>query len=114
EIGQTRRADRLEATLGNRHACDRPSRDRLSNTLDLVPAKVAEAEQIAEQPTRGAGDHNRPRLAQRLEAGCYVGRVPDQSTFPQRTPATEVPDHHQTSRDANANRERFRGSRLQL
>src|SRR5262249_60753070 len=73
EIGQTRRADRLEATLGNRHACDRPSRDRLSNTLDLVPAKVAEAEKITQQPTRGGGDHNHPSLAQGLKAGCYGG-----------------------------------------
>src|ERR1700736_6351764 len=44
EIGQTGGADRLEAALGNRHALDRPCRDRLGNTFDLVPAEVAQTE----------------------------------------------------------------------
>src|SRR5215471_3542608 len=35
EIGQTRRVDRLEATLGGRHAFDHPRRDRRGNALDL-------------------------------------------------------------------------------
>jgi hypothetical protein len=38
EIGQTRRADRLEAALGIGYRLDRPRRDRLGNT---VPAEVA-------------------------------------------------------------------------
>ena len=33
--------------------------------------------------------------------------------LPQRILATEVADHHYTGRDANANRERFRGRRLE-
>src|SRR4051812_15199611 len=37
EIGQFRQADSLEAALGIRNALDRPSCDRLGNTLDLVP-----------------------------------------------------------------------------
>src|SRR5258705_9019070 len=37
EIGQTRRAGRLEAALGIGHGLHRPRRDRLRNTLDLVP-----------------------------------------------------------------------------
>ncbi|MFZ3242675.1 MAG: hypothetical protein WA796_13940 [Pseudolabrys sp.] len=36
EISQARRMDRLEATPGRRHAVNGPSRDRLSNTLDLM------------------------------------------------------------------------------
>ena len=52
EIGQTRRADRLEAALGIGHALRHPRRDRLGNTLDFVPAQVAQTEQIAEQPAR--------------------------------------------------------------
>jgi len=63
EIGQTRRADRLEAALGSRHPFDRPRRDRFGNTLDLMPAKVAQAEKIAEQPTSGGGENNRSRLS---------------------------------------------------
>src|SRR5262249_31999016 len=50
EIAQTRRADRLEAALRSRHAFDHPRRDRRGNALDLVPAEVAQTEQIAEQP----------------------------------------------------------------
>src|SRR6266481_1481876 len=51
EIGQTRQVDRLEAALGIGYALDRP-RDRLGNTLNLVPAEVTQMKQIAEQPTR--------------------------------------------------------------
>src|SRR5262249_52390290 len=49
EIPQPRRADRLEAALGSRHAFNHPCRDRLGNTLELVPAEVAQTEQISEQ-----------------------------------------------------------------
>src|SRR5262249_35474792 len=66
EIGQIRLADRLEAALGSRHALDRPRRDRLRNTPDLLPAEVAQTKQIAEQPARGGGDDDRPRLGQGL------------------------------------------------
>ena len=38
--------------------------------------------------------------------------VPDQSVLPQRALAAEVTDHHQTGRDADAHRERFRNERL--
>ena len=44
--------DRLEAALGIGHALRHPRRDRLGNTLDFVPAQVAQTEQIAEQPAR--------------------------------------------------------------
>src|SRR5262249_11124819 len=59
-------------------------------------------------------DDDRPRLGQGLKAGCKVRRVPDHGMLPQRTLAAEVADHHQTARDANANRERFRGVRFEL
>jgi hypothetical protein len=113
EIGQIHPADRFEATLRSRDAFDRPRRDRLGNALDLMPAKVAQAEKIAEQPTRGGGDHNRSRLGQGLKAGSKVRRVPDQSMLPQRTLAAGVADHHQAGRDANADCKRFRGARLE-
>src|SRR5215475_15623207 len=35
EIGQSRRADRLETAFGIGYAFDRPRRDRLGNPLDL-------------------------------------------------------------------------------
>src|SRR5262249_23908877 len=113
EIGQTRRADRLEAALGIGHALDRPGRDRLGNTLELVPAEVTQTKQIAEQAARGGGDDDRPGLGQGLEARRKVRRVPDHSVLPQRTLAAKVADHHHASRDANADRERFRGARLE-
>jgi hypothetical protein len=93
--------------------CDRPRRDRLGYPLDLVPTEVTQKKQIAEQPARGGGDDNRPWLGQGLKAGCKVRRVPDHSVLPQRTLAAEVADHHQAGRDANADRERFRGARLE-
>ena len=101
ESGQTLRMHRLEAALGSRHAFDRPRRDRLGNTLDLVPAKIAQAEKIAKQPTGGGGDHNRSGLGQGY-----------QRTLPQRAPATKATDHDQAGRDANPNRQRLRGTRL--
>jgi len=113
EIGQTRRAGRLEAALGIGYAFDRPRCDRLGNTLDLVPPKVAQTEQIPEQAARGGGDDDRPRLRQSLKARCKVRRVPDHGVLAQRTLAAEVADHHQTGRDADADRERFRGARLE-
>jgi hypothetical protein len=111
EIGQTRRADRLEAALGIGYALHRPRCDRLGNTLDLVAAEVTQTEQIAKQPTRRGGDDDRPGLGQGLKAGCKVRRLPHHSV--QRTLAAKVADHHHPGRDANANRERFPGARLE-
>jgi hypothetical protein len=78
-----------------------------------VPTEVTQAKQIAEQPTRGGGDDDRPGLGQGLKAGCKVRRLPDHSVLPQRTLAAKVADHHHASRDANANCERFGGARLE-
>ena len=89
------------------------TRRLLGNTLELVPAEVAQMEQIAEQPARGGSDDDRPGLGQGLKAGCKVRRLPDHSVLPQRTLAAEVADHHHAGRDANANRERFSGARLE-
>src|SRR5262245_56446271 len=105
-------ADRFEAALRSRQAFDRPCRDRFGNTLDLVAAEIAQMEQITEQPARGAGEDDRPRLGQCLNAGCKVRRIPDQSMLSQGTLSTEVANHHQTGRDANADRERYRSACL--
>ncbi len=113
DISQPRHADRLEAALGGRHALDRPRSDRLGNTLDLVLAEVAQTEEIAEQPARGGRDDDRLWLGQGQKAGCNVRRVPDHGVLPQRTLATEVADYHQARRDANADREWFRGACLE-
>src|SRR4029450_1883153 len=113
EIGQTGRADRLEATLGSRYAFDRPCRERLGNTLDLVPPEVAQTEQIAEQPARGGSEDDRPRLGQGLKVRCKVRRLPDHGALAQCTLAAQVADHYQPARDADANREQFPRARLQ-
>src|SRR5262249_16837095 len=60
EVGQFRHADCLEATLGVRNTLDRPRCDRLGKALDLVPAEVAQTEQIAEQSARRDRDDNSP------------------------------------------------------
>jgi len=113
EIAQTRCADRLEAALGIGHALDRPRRDRRGNTLDLVQTEVAQTEQIAEQPARGGANDDRPGLGQGLKAGRKVRRFSDHGVLAQRTLAAEVADYHQAARDADANRKRFRGARLE-
>src|SRR6516225_3714706 len=59
--------------------------------------------------SRGGSDDDRPGLGQGLKAGCKVRRLPDNSVLPQRT----LTDHHHAGRDANANRERFGGARLE-
>src|SRR5262245_53431871 len=84
EIGQLRHTDSLEAALGIRYAFDRPRRDRLGNTPDPVPAKIPQTEQVTEQPARGGGGDDRPRLGQGLEAGCNIWRVADYGVLPQR------------------------------
>jgi len=78
-----------------------------------VLAEVAQTEQIAEQPARGSGDDNRPRLGQGLKARCKVRRIPDHCVLAQRTLAVEVANHHQAGCDADAHRERFPGVRLE-
>src|SRR5262249_11265534 len=70
EIGQARRARCFEAALGIGYALDRPRCDWLGNTLDLMPAKIAQTEQITEQSARGGGDDDGPRHGQGLKAGC--------------------------------------------
>src|SRR5262249_60303913 len=110
---QPRHADRLETALGSRYALDRPRRDRLGNTLELMMAEVAQAEQIAEQPPRRGGDDDHPRLGQGLKAGRKIRRVSDYRVLPQRTLASGVADHHQAARDANAHGERFGRTRLE-
>src|SRR6476469_8225844 len=112
EISETPGADRLEAALGGRDTLDRPRCNRLGNALELVPAKIAQTEEVAEEPARGAGDDDRPGLGQALKAGCKVRSVPDHSALPERTLAAAVAYHHQTGCDANAHREGFLGARL--
>src|SRR5260370_41233105 len=106
EIGQTRQMDRLEAALGIGYALDGPRCDRLGNTLNLVSAEGTQMKQIAEQPTRGGRDDDRPGLGQRLKAGCQVRRLPDHSVLPQPTLAAKDADHHHPGREATTNSER--------
>src|SRR5262245_18228571 len=79
-----------------------------------MQAEVAQTEQVAEQPARGGGDDDRPRLGQSLKAGCKVRRVPGHSTLARRTLAAEIAVHYQAARDADTNRDRFPGARLAL
>ena len=105
--------DCLEAALGSRETLDRPRCNRRGNTLELVPAQIAQTEEMAEQPARGGSEDDRPGLGQGLKAGCKVRRVPDHGVLPQRTLAAKVADHHHAGRNANAYRERFLGARLE-
>src|SRR5215467_1466052 len=60
----------------------------------------------ARTKTMPSGDDDRPGLGQSLKAGREVRRLPDHSVLPQRT----LTDHHHAGRDADAYRERFRGT----
>src|SRR5262249_38165408 len=53
KMGNPCHPNRLKAALGIRYAFDHPRRDWLGDALYLVPAEIAQTEQIAEQPTRG-------------------------------------------------------------
>ena len=112
QISQTRRVDRFEAALGCRHAINRPCGDRFGNTLDFVKAKIAQEEQIAEQPARGSGDDDGPRFDQGLQTRRQAWCVTNDGMLSQRALAAEVADHNQTGGYANADRERLFRSRL--
>src|SRR5262249_57287910 len=94
EIGQLGQADRLETAFRIGYALDRPRRDRLGNTLDLVPPEVAQTEQIAEQPARGGGNDDRPGLGQGLKTGCKGRRLPDHSALAPVTRTAAVADQY--------------------
>src|SRR5262249_20950365 len=112
--GRSGNAHRLESAFGIGCALDRPCRDRLGDTLELVRAEVAQTEQITEQPAGGRGDDDRPGLGQSLKAGRKGPRLPDHSVLAQCTLAAKVADHYDAARDADANRERVPGARLEL
>src|SRR5262249_29644869 len=54
-----------------------------------------------------------PGSAKAWRRAAKFGGCPTTGASPKRPPAARVPDHHHAGRDANANRERFRGARLE-
>src|SRR5262245_9488407 len=104
--------DRLEAAPGSRHAVNRPSRDRLGNTLDCMEAKLAQAEKIAQQTTCGWRDNDFTGFGQGLKTRCKDRRITNHSVLSQRT-LTEPANDHETCGYANADRERLFRGRLQ-
>src|SRR4029450_2827057 len=64
-------------------------------------------------PSGRAAPSKSLELGQGLKAGCKVRRVSDHGVLAPRPRAAEVADQHHAARDADANRERFRGARLE-
>ena len=61
KISQTRQMAGFESAFRSRNGLHRKRCDRFRNALELVPAKIAEAEAIAKQPACGIGNHDRAR-----------------------------------------------------
>src|SRR5262245_40376759 len=81
-VSQTGHPDRFKAAFGSRQALDRPRGYRLGNALDFVLAKIAQPEQISEQPARRGCDDDRPRLSQIQKSSRNIRRVPDHRVLP--------------------------------
>src|SRR5262249_57342145 len=80
EIGQTRRADRLEAALGIGYALDRPPRDRLGN-----PAGRGRPDETERPAAAAWRRRRRPSRARPMPEGGPRGSA---SPRPRRAPAT--------------------------
>ena len=57
----------------------------IARRTKMAETKIAQAEQIAEQPACRSGDDDCPRLGQGLKARCKVRRVSDHGVLAQRT-----------------------------
>ena len=103
--------DCRKAALGGRHAINRPRGDRLGKTLELVRAKIAQKEPIADQPACGDGDHDRSRLRQGLNSGRKAWRIANHNILAQGAFTTH---HHQPLAMPMRTRERLLSGRLEL
>ena len=113
ESGQTRGMRPLETALQGDDALDRPRRDRLGKSLEVVSTEVAQAERIREQPARGAGDDDLSGLRQALQSRGEIRGIADERIVPQRAAAAEIAHDHEAARDADADRERLGGPGLE-
>ena len=113
ESVKARRMSPLEAALQSDDALDRPRRDRLGKSLQVVSTKVAQAERIREQPARGAGDDDLSGLRQGLKPRREIRGIADECIVPQRAAAAEIADDHEAARDADADRKRLCGPRFE-
>src|SRR6185312_11881092 len=113
EVGQVRGADRLETALRGRYAAHRPGCDRFSKAFGLVSAEIAQAEQIAEQATRGSCDDNLARLRQGLKPCGKAWRIANDGVLAQGAFSAAVTDHYQSGGNANAHGKRLTRRRVQ-
>src|SRR5208337_5244233 len=97
----------LEPALARRNAERLPSLDRLREALDRMPAEIAQAEPIAEQPARRRGHHDAARLRDALQTSSQIGRVADYGLFLRRALPHEIADHDEAGRDADPHGELF-------
>ena len=84
---------RFEPTLHRALAHDPQGADGLRQPLELDQAEVTVFEQIADQPARALGDHDRIRLGQRLQASGEVRGFADDAPFLGGALPNEITDH---------------------
>ena len=114
EGGESRRMRSLEPALALGDAERRPGLDRLGEPLDRVPAEIAQAKAIADQPARRRGDDDPARAPPSLAAARrdWACRRPQPAPAP--TPcADDIADDDEPRRDADPHGEFFARARLQ-
>jgi hypothetical protein len=92
--GQCRSAQCLEPARDDARTQHLPSRHRPGDALHLDGAKIADLEEIADQPARARGDDDRVRLGQGLQTAGEVGRLADDRLLLRRALADQIADHH--------------------
>jgi len=70
--------------------------------LTIDGAEIAVLEEIADQPARARGDHDRVRPGQRLKTGGEIGCLADNRLLLRRAFADQVADDHEPGGDADA------------
>ena len=114
EVGELAGTYRLETAFRVGLADDRPGFDRLGVAFEIMSPKVAELEQLADQPPRGRSDHDHAGFRQALDPIGEVRRIAHDGSF-LRHPGTDQFAHdHRAGRYSHSRRQRLATGRAQL
>ena len=111
---ECRPAQRLEAPLGMADPPDAPSPHRLSEPLERLCPEVGQLEQTTDELPGALGDHHRPGLGERLQAGGQVRCLAGDRLLPRRALAGDTANHDQPGADPDARRQGLMGRGRQV
>ena len=114
ERGQPFRVKRVEPALSRTFRQGRIGARRPGHALEVLRAKVAEFEQVADQFARALANDDAVGRGDPLQPGGQIGRVADDAALLRLSGAQEVADDHDARRDAHAHMQRRAGGRLQF